>query len=225
MFQDYIKPSSHGVTSVTMQSKPSFLAGAHSTDAPQSTFNAAGGHIFNLIYYYNSKEDSSRILSTLRPVERDGHLHGCMEGTRKGTLAEISDWLDDFTAPNILLLIGSPGVGKSAIAATVVADLDKRKRLGSSFAFKHNNTHLSDPDAVWRTVAFDLARFHSDVTASLVEILKGVDPGSSDLNLQFQRLIEAPLTKNHIRKLGWYGQCLIRLCNMQNIHNICNSYT
>src|SRR5262245_20401971 len=177
-----------------MQANPSILTGAHGTNAPQSTFNAAAGDIYNT-FYYHSKEDS--ILATLQPVQRDGHLHRCMEGTRKGTLAGIRAWLDDFTSPNILLLIGSPGVGKSAIAATIVADLDKHKRLGSSFAFKHSNANLSDPDAVWRTVASDLARFHSDIRASLVEILNGVDPGSSDLTLQFQRLIEAPLTKNH----------------------------
>ena len=85
--------------------------------------------------------------------------------------------LDDFTAPNLLLLTGSPGASKSTLAAGIVSNLDSRRRLGSSFAFKDDDANLSDPASVWRTVASDLARFHPGVRGSLVEILRGVDPG------------------------------------------------
>jgi hypothetical protein len=119
-----------------------------------------------------------------------------MEGTCQSVLDQINTWLNDFTAPNTLLLTGSPGAGKSTVAATVVSNLDNQRRLGSSFAFKHDNASLSDPVAVWRTVASDLARFNPGVRDSLVEILKGVDPGWSDISLQFRRLIQGPLTKN-----------------------------
>jgi hypothetical protein len=94
-----------------------------------------------------------------------------------------------------MLICGSPGAGKSAIAASVAFELDERQRLASSFAFKHSNASLSDPSAVWRTVASDLARFHPGVKNSLIEVLKGVDPGR-DLSLQFRRLITEPLMKN-----------------------------
>jgi WD40 repeat protein len=119
-----------------------------------------------------------------------------MEGTRQSLLEDITGWLDDFTAPNILLLSGSPGAGKSTITATVVSKLDNQQRLGSSFAFQHDDSSLSDPVAVWRTVASDLARFSPGVRRTLVEILKGVDPGKTDIDQQFRRLIEGPLIKN-----------------------------
>jgi hypothetical protein len=94
-----------------------------------------------------------------------------------------------------LLICGSPGSGKSAIAASIAFDLHERRRLASSFAFKHSNASLSNPSVVWRTVAFDLARFHTGVKNRLVEVLKDVDPGR-DLALQFQQLIAEPLTRN-----------------------------
>jgi hypothetical protein len=99
------------------------------------------------------------------------------------------------------LICGSPGAGKSAIAASIVSNLDDRRRLASSFAFKHSNASLSDPSVVWRTVAYDLARFHPGMNDSLVGVLKGVDPGRN-LALQFQRLIAEPLTKSRYELLS-----------------------
>jgi ABC-type dipeptide/oligopeptide/nickel transport system ATPase component len=100
-------------------------------------------------------DHNEKILATLMPVERGGHIHGCMKGTHKDVLSAVDDWVNDFTidTPNILLLSGSPGAGKSTIVASVISDLDARKRLGSSFAFKHSEASLSDPTAVWHTVA------------------------------------------------------------------------
>jgi hypothetical protein len=95
----------------------------------------------------------------------------------------------------MLLISGSPGAGKSAIAASIAFDLHERQRLASSFAFKHSNATLSDPSVVWHTVASDLARFHLGVKNRLIEVLKGVDPGR-DLALQFQQLIAGPLMQN-----------------------------
>jgi hypothetical protein len=100
-----------------------------------------------------------------------------MEGTREGILSQISNWIDDFSMPNIILLMGDPRAGKPTIAATIVSDLDSCQRLGSSFAFKYGDASLSDPSAVWRTVASDLARFNGEVRDSLVKTSKGVDPG------------------------------------------------
>jgi Cdc6-like AAA superfamily ATPase len=177
---------------MSSQSSLNILAGAQNTNATHAQF-ISGHHVT-----VNRIEDHEKILATLMPVERGGHMHGCMKGTRKDVLSTVDDWVNDFTidTPNILLLSGSPGAGKSTIAASVVSDLDRRKRLGSSFAFKHSEASLSDPTAVWRTVASDLARFHPGVKDNLVEILGRVEPGRADIDLQFQRLIEEPLTRN-----------------------------
>jgi len=70
-------------------------------------------------------------------------------------------------------------------------------------AFKQGNTNLSDLTAVWRTIASDLAHhpapsqygdFHSHICTSLLDVLASqkIDPGSTDIELQFQSLIEEP---------------------------------
>ena len=151
-----------------------FFDHSSNTKASHGIFFAAGHDVINNLYGVDRDE---KILATLMPVARDGHINRCMEGTRQSELGQINAWMDDFTAPNILLLTGSPGAGKSTLAASIVSNLCDRQRLGSSFAFKHDNANLSDPASVWRTVASDLARFHPGVRCSLVEILRGVDPG------------------------------------------------
>ena len=126
-----------------------------------------------------------------------------MPGTRKDIFASINAWLDDPTAPNIFWLTGSPGAGKSAIASSLVEQLLTQGRLGSFLAFKQGNMNLSDPTAVWRTVASDLARypapsqyddFHSHIRTSLLDVLatQKIDPGSTDIELQFRSLVEEP---------------------------------
>ena len=63
----------------------------------------------------------------------------------------------------------------------------KHCRLGSNFAFKQGDITLSDPAAVWRTFAHDLARYDNQCTSILVEVLKSgmVDPGRPDIAFRF----------------------------------------
>jgi hypothetical protein len=179
---------------MSSQSDQHILAGAQDTIATHAEFISADIVNFNSIQVNHNE----KILATLMPVERGGHIHGCMKGTRKDVLSSVNDWLNDFTidTQNILLLSGSPGSHKLTIAASVVSDLDRQKWLSSSFVFKDSEASLSDPTAVWRAIASDLAQFHPSVKDSLVEILGRVEPGRADINLQFQRLIEEPLMQN-----------------------------
>jgi hypothetical protein len=141
--------------------------------------------------------DDEKIFAALKPVERREYdVPRCMEGTRKDVFRTIDGWLDDFDAPNILWISGSPGAGKSAVASSLVSELAKRRRLGSYFFFKRGDSSLGDPTALWRTVACDFARFNSDVKGGLVEFLKGPDTRDADIKLHFECMIEEPLMKN-----------------------------
>jgi hypothetical protein len=174
------------------------FAGPDNTDARYSTFNNVAGN--QHITYMNYASPSERILATLKPVERGGYyVSQCMKGTREDIFTNIDQWLGDFDAPNVLWLSGSPGAGKSTIASSLVSRLTRRRRLGSSFFFKRGDITLSDPAALWRTVAFDLAKSNPTFAHILVRILEQrvVDPRRPDIASHFQYLIQEPLIKSH----------------------------
>lgn len=124
-----------------------------------------------------------------------------MEGTRQSIFDAIDQWLVDTDAPNVFSLIGCPGSGKSTIASSLVSKLTERRRLGSSFAFKRGDVTLSDPTTVWRTVAYDLARYDTTFAEHLVDVLKkgSVDLGRPDIALHFKYLIQQPLVNSYNR--------------------------
>jgi len=168
-------------------------------DARNSTFYNVGGNQ-HLIYPPPPVSESNETLISLKPVDRSGYyVPPCMEGTRENVLKDIDQWLDDVNAPNVLWLHGCPGVGKSALASTLISRLTERRRLGSSFFFKRGDIMLSDPAAVWRTIAYDLAQHSTTFADNLVEILKGrtILHKRPDVALHFKFLIEIPLTKSY----------------------------
>jgi hypothetical protein len=118
-----------------------------------------------------------------------------MEGTRQGVFEAIDNWLGDTSGSNILWLNGSPGAGKSTIASSLVSNFIDRFRLCSSFFFKRGDVMLSDPSALWRTVAHDLARHNDTFAEKVVEVLKerSVDPRRPDIASHFKYLIKEPL--------------------------------
>jgi hypothetical protein len=133
----------------------------------------------------------------LRPKELDWNPphRECLEGTRQDILKDVEDWMEDFTAPNILWLKGHPGVGKSAIAASLVSRLQSSNRLGSSFVFRRETATITTPTALWRVVAFDLARRYPAIKRNLVERLNTGDVHSATVNMAnlFRHLIHEPL--------------------------------
>jgi hypothetical protein len=172
-------------------------------DFPGSTFNIVHGSIFNNVgrdqynYFQTYPTEQELILAQLRPADRSNfYVSPCMPGTRRSVVGAIFKWLDDTEAPNILWLSGSPGVGKSAIASSMVSEL-VTTRLVSSFFCRQNHTVLCDPAAIWRTVAYDFAQSDSVFAGRLIQNLKaGVDPTRPDVMLHFERLIKEPLMES-----------------------------
>lgn len=178
------------------------FAGATNTDASSATFNKVSGN--QNITVLNGLPKSQDIRTILRPALQRGQYYvpRCMDGTRKNVFGEIDRWLSDFDAPNILLLTGSPGAGKSAIASSLISKLTKRCRLGSSFFFKRGDGVLGDPALLWRTVACDLAQHEPNFHKNLDEALrrKPIDPPRRDIKMHFNLLIKEPLKRsyNHV---------------------------
>jgi hypothetical protein len=188
----------------------SLISQRHNTDAitgPGNQVHNIGRDQYNYttnIVHHHSSSSEETILAALKPVDRSAYyVTPCMQGTRQWIIDHIHNWLNDFRAPNILWLAGGPGAGKSTIASTLVSQLAEMGRLGSSFFFKRGEVALSDPAAVWRTVAFDLTHVDPVFTERLMANLKErkVDLSRADIESHFKYLIEDPLKESWKRNV------------------------
>ncbi|KIM24753.1 hypothetical protein M408DRAFT_75414, partial [Serendipita vermifera MAFF 305830] len=124
----------------------------------------------------------------------------CLEGTRRDILQNIRSWAADLEAPNILWVNGYPGVGKSAIASTIVEELRSSNRLGSSFFFQRERADTMTPNALWSKVAHDLARRYASIRKHLITTLNENEnlPTSPNVDALFRQLIYEPLMESDI---------------------------
>ena len=115
----------------------------------------------------------------------------CLENTRKETLDSIYQWVDASGYPNVLLLIGAAGTGKSTIATTVAGRYQRRRQLGCHIFFLREKSH---PGNVLQSIAYSLAAYSQTIAESLVDQLKGRgDLGPSNLKTKFDILLREPL--------------------------------
>lgn len=177
-----------------------FFRGAHNTEASHCHFTSIGRqdqitNFTSVTVQNTSAEERNSVLAVLKPAERSSvYASPCTEGTRQWVLEQIHSWLRDLEAPNILLLSGSPGAGKSTIAWTLASQLQAEGRLGCDFFCKRDDITLSDPTTIWRTVAFHLAQRDPHFADRVIENLNAgkVDPTRVDIGLHFDILIKDP---------------------------------
>jgi len=118
-----------------------------------------------------------------------------MEGTRTIILQEIENEIENVDGPNVIWIRGSPGVGKSALAASIVARLREQYRHAIPFRFDHKLSTTINTDALWRAVALDLARLYPSVRQHILDVVQNSKvPDPSDINGRFKSLIETPLS-------------------------------
>ena len=109
----------------------------------------------------------------------------CMEGTRSDILDKIESEVKRFDGSNVIWIRGSPGVGKSALAASIATRLQEQNRQVIWFRFDRRESATITTDALWRVVARDLAHLYPSDDAK---------PISSDIDRIFEWLIERPLS-------------------------------
>lgn len=107
----------------------------------------------------------------------------CLPGTRVALLDDISDWLNNNTDQQILLLTGGAGTGKSTVAHTIAQRYKELHRLGSSFHFSKGEAY-SSPHMLFCTIARDLAD-HNEQFRTLMAGLDTATRTSKGIEDQF----------------------------------------
>ena len=116
----------------------------------------------------------------------------CMEGTRSDILQAIETKVKNTSSHNMIWIRGSPGVGKSTLAASISTQLQDQNRHVISLWFDHTQSTTMATDSLWRVVACDLARLYPSFRRHLVKHHN--EHSSSNIDRLFKKLIETPLS-------------------------------
>jgi len=131
-----------------------------------------------------------------------GNRQGCLRGTRKGVLWEIEHWLAEKEQQQIFWLNGLAGTGKSTIAQTFAERTFAGGKLGASFFCSRDFEDRSNLQAIFPTLAFQLAYRYLLFWERLVQVLKAYpDVAQESLCSQMEKLIAGPLKAAHIPTL------------------------
>ena len=122
-----------------------------------------------------------------------GNRQGCLRGTRKGVLWDIEHWLEGDQEQQIFWLNGLAGTGKSTIAQTFAERMFAEGKLGASFFCSRDFADRSNLQAIFPTLAFQLAYQHQPFRENLIQVLKGPDVTKESLCSQMEKLIVGPL--------------------------------
>jgi len=120
-----------------------------------------------------------------------------LTGTRKSVLSDVDAWLEsrDVGTSNLLWISGVRGAGKTALLSAIARD--PSRLVGARFFIKRGHEALTDPRAIWPSMAFQLSQKYRDVRVNLLELLKRNDGNPSLQHLrvgdQFLQLICQPL--------------------------------
>ena len=131
-----------------------------------------------------------------------GNRQGCLRGTRKGVLWEIERWLTGEREQQVFWLNGLAGTGKSTIAQTFAETTFADGKLGASFFCSRDFEDRSNLQAIFPTLAFQLAYRYPPFRKELLQVLK-VRPnvGRESLCSQMEKLIVGPLKASSIPTL------------------------
>ena len=124
-----------------------------------------------------------------------GNRQRCLKGTRKEVLLQIEQWLTDEGDHRIFWLNGLAGTGKSTIAQTFAEIGFADGKLGASFFCSRDFEDRSNLQAIFPTLAFQLAYRYPRFREELLQVLEvNPDVGRETLSSQVEKVIVRPLT-------------------------------
>jgi len=133
---------------------------------------------------------------------RSGNRQGCLRGTRTDILLQLEYWLGDERDHRVFWLNGLAGTGKSTIAQTFAEISFADGKLGASFFCSRDFENRSNLQAIFPTLAFQLAYRYLPFRERLIQVLRAdPDVGQESLCSQMERIIVGPLKATRIRTL------------------------
>ncbi|PAV17375.1 WD40 domain containing protein [Pyrrhoderma noxium] len=181
----------------------SFHQGGPNASAYIGTLNDVGGSQYNVtgnnntINYIERGDTHQGLIRRLKNTLNPSHLPGdgrpeCLENTRVQTLQNIYEWISGMGYPNILLLTGGAGTGKSTIATTVA---ETRRRSGHPVCHLFFLRGKSDPSTVIRTISYNLAVSYPPIARFIdEEVKRSGELSSATLKSEFDILLRKPLS-------------------------------
>jgi len=147
-----------------------------------------------------------RLLESMLPTNeagyRSGNRQGCLRGTRADVLLQLECWMKEKQDHRVFWLNGLAGTGKSTIAQTFAETCFVDGKLGASFFCSRDFEDRSNLQAIFPTLAFQLAYRYLPFREELLQVLR-VNPGVAQESLcsQMERIIIGPLKASCIRTL------------------------
>ena len=133
---------------------------------------------------------------------RSGNREGCLRGTRGDVLLQLEHWLEDEQGQCVFWLNGLAGTGKSTIAQTFAETAFAEGKLGASFFCSRDFEDRSNIQAIFPTLAFQLAYQYPLFRRQLLQVLKAnPDVRQESLCSQLEKVIVGPLKATHISTL------------------------
>ena len=129
----------------------------------------------------------------------DIEYHGkrFQEGTREWIFKRIDDWLDDRSSNRVMVISGSPGMGKSVVSAVICKRMQDAGRLSGSHFCQHNNVRYRKPQLMLQSLASHLSYTLPQYKKALVEQLSrnlGMELNCMGVEELFGLLFKEPLS-------------------------------
>ena len=129
---------------------------------------------------------------------KDKKRVSCFENTRQTVRKEIGEWITTASdKPEICVLSGLAGIGKSTVAQTIAERADNLHLLGASFFFSRDESDRRNARKFYTTIAFQLSLYDKQFAQAIGKVLleeKGAAATSKEPMEQLDGLIIEPLS-------------------------------
>ena len=106
-------------------------------------------------------------------TDQEANRPKCLKGTRVDLLQQIRTWAQTTDPPNVFVLTGGAGTGKSTVARTIGEEFKSSRSLGCYIFFERGKTDsMSITNTVIKTIAYHLACHISAIRESLLDVIK-----------------------------------------------------